>query len=135
MISKRDKKFILDTPDPDFSPERNKQVIENSIKKYEAKRLERMKTFREGVKERSEAVASFWQHVNQGKHNDIDKYFGAKLLAKLRGADIIDELRGRANVINKPTPFYVEKGLVKNMGGKIVGKEVSNAKKAQKRTK
>jgi hypothetical protein len=135
MISKKDKKFVLDIPDEGFSPQRNRQVIENSIKKYEAKRAERMKAFREGISERAEAVTSFWHHVNQGKHNDIDRYFGPQMLAKLRGADIIDELRNRANVITKPTPFYIEKGIVKSMGGKIVGKEVSNVKKAQKRTK
>jgi hypothetical protein len=135
MISKKDKKFVLDIPDKGFSPQRNKQVIENSIRKYEAMRAEKMKAFGEGVAERSEAVTSFWHHINQGKHNDIDRYFGPKMLAKLRGADIVDELRNRANVITRPSPFYVEKGLVKNLDGKIVGKEISNAKEEQKRTK
>lgn len=92
-----------------------------------------MKLFREGLGERSEAVASFWHHVNMGRHNDIERYFGPSMLAKLRGADILDELRNKLNVITKPSPIYVQGGVVKTIKGDIVGKEVSNATKKQKR--
>jgi hypothetical protein len=130
----QDKKFYVDTPDVGFSPKRNKQVIENSIKKYEAMRALKQKQFQEGVGERAEAVASFIQHVNQNGHNNLDRYFGPSMLAKLRGMEIVDRIKS-AGGISKPSPFYLDNGLVKNMQGKIVGKEISNVKKAQKRQK
>lgn len=133
MLDKRDLRFIPEKPDIDFSPKRNRLVIERSIAKYEAMRAKKMKTFQEGIGERSEAVASFLQHVKQDRHNDVDRYFGPSMLAKLRGADIIDELRSKLNVITTPTPIYIEGGMVKNIKGSIVGKEVSNAKKKSKR--
>lgn len=132
-IDKRDYKFIPEKPDVNFSPEHNKRVIERTIAKYEKTRREKMKLFREGLGERSEAVASFWHHVNMGRHNDIERYFGPSMLAKLRGADILDELRNKLNVITKPSPIYVQGGVVKTIKGDIVGKEVSNATKKQKR--
>lgn len=135
MIDTHDYKFVIETPDPDFSPKRNKLVIENTIKKYEAKRAEKMKLFREGVGERSEAVASFWKHIGNGRNNDINKYFDRRTLAHLRGADIIDSLRNKLNVITKPSPVIISDGLVKNAKGVIVGREVSNVKKKLQRQK
>lgn len=135
-LDKRDYKFVLDKPDADFSPERNKKIIEDSIKAYELKRATVYKKFYEGVRERAEAVASFLDHVNKGKGNNIEKYFGPKMLAKLRGLEIIDQIKSaRLNMITTPSPVYVEGGMVKNVKGVIVGKEVSNAKKKPKRQK
>ena len=133
MLDKRDAKFILDVPDKGFSPQRNKAVIERSIAKYEAMRAKKMKIFQEGIGERSEAVASFLEHVKQDKHHDIDRYFGPSMLAKLRGSEIIDTLRSKLNMIQTPSPVYVEGGMVKTIKGAIVGKEVSNAKKKLQR--
>lgn len=132
-IDPRDARFIPEKPDIDFSPQRNKQVIDNSIKKYEAMRASKQKQFIQGLGERSEAVASFLDHVKQGKHNNVDKYFGQRTLAKLRGLEIVDELKSKLNMISTPSPVYVQNGLVRDIKGKIVGKEISNAKKKQKR--
>lgn len=132
-IDPRDYKYIPERPDDNFSPEHNKYVIEKTIRETDKLRAAKMKSFKEGVGERAEAVASFFHHVNNNGHNNIEKYFGAKMLAKLRGLEIVDRLRARANVITPPTPIYVEGGMVKNIKGDIVGREVSNAKKKQKR--
>jgi hypothetical protein len=134
-ISKRDYKFIPMTPDVDFSPERNKRVIEGSIRKYEAMRKKKQDQFMEGIGERSEAVASFLHHVKQGRHNNVDEYFGKSTLTKLRGLEIIDDLRSRLNMITPPSPVYIQGGMVKNIRGDIVGSEVANVKKKQKRQK
>ena len=134
-IDKRDYKFVPMTPDADFSPERNKQVIEGSIKKYEAMRLKKQKQFMEGIGERSEAVASFLHHVKQGRHNDVDSYFGKSTLTKLRGLEIVDNLRSRLNMVNQPSPVYIQGGMVKNIKGDIVGREVANVKKKPQRKK
>lgn len=135
-LDKRDYRFVLDKPDADFSPERNKKIIEDSIRAYELKRSSVFKKFYEGVRERAEAVASFLDHVNKGGGNDVDKYFGPKMLAKLRGLEILDEIKSaRLNMITTPSPVYVEGGMVKNVKGVIVGKEVSNVKKKPQRKK
>jgi hypothetical protein len=56
-----------------------------------------------------------------------------KTLAKLRGLEIVDEMKSKLNMISAPTPVYVENGLVKNIKGKITGREISNVQKKQKR--
>jgi hypothetical protein len=128
-IDKRDYKFIPEKPDIDFSPERNRLVIDRSIKKYEAMMRKKHQQFMEGVGERSEAVASFLHHVKQGRHNNVDTYFGRSTLAKLRGLEIVDTLRSKINMITTPSPVYIQGGMVKNIKGDIVGREVANAKK------
>ena len=133
-LNKKDFKYVLEKPDSNFSPARNKFVIEESIRKYDEMRAKKIAMSVEGIRERSEAVASFLEHVNRGKNNDVEKYFGRRVLAKLRGQEIIDEMRNKLHMVNRPSPFYVnEVGLVKNTKGVTVGREVSNAKKKQKR--
>jgi hypothetical protein len=126
---------LFDTPDRDFSPKRNKIIIERTIKKYEDKQREKFELFRNGIGERSEAVVSFWKHIDQKGSGDINRYFTPKMLAHLRGADIIDSLRNKLNVISRPSPIYIGDGLVKNSKGVIVGREVSNVKKKLQRQK
>ena len=134
-LHKSDYKFVLETPDPNFSPERNKRIIEETIREAEITRELKMKKWREGMGERSEAVVSFLRHVDQKNGGQIESYFGSKMLAHLRGADIIDELKNKLNVISTPSPIYIQGGMVKNSKGVIVGKEVSNVKKKLQRQK
>lgn len=79
--------FIQVKPDPDFSPEHNKHVIRNAIKKTQ----ERMKKGRDEwvdkTRERVHAVASYLMHANH-KDTPIDKYFTKQYLAYLRGDDV-----------------------------------------------
>jgi hypothetical protein len=122
-------------PDVEFSPEKNKFVIENSIRKYEAMIKARQDKFKDNLRERTDAVASYLKHVDKGGVGEkkIEKYFSEKMFNKLRGLEIVDELRNRLNMITAPSPIYVEGGMVKNSKGDIVGREVSNAKKKSKR--
>lgn len=79
--------------DPDFSPARNKATIERTIKKMDQMQKKKLKDYTNQIRERSSAVASFFKHVNQGKHNNIFKYFGKRELARLRGEDIANQLK------------------------------------------
>jgi len=133
MIDKSDYKYVVETPDADFSPKRNKMIIENTIRKYDETRKRRMKDFREGIGERSEAIASFLKHIDQTGKNKLDGYFTPQMLAHLRGAEIIDKLREKRFVTKQP--FYTIGGVVKNTEGVIVGKEISNATKKLQRKK
>lgn len=110
-ISPKDKKFWKDEPDPGFSPERNKQTIDRTIKKYEAMRRAKMKAFQNELGERSDAAASYLisRHgANAGR--PIERYFGKKYLAHLQGKSIVSRLKERLRVISKdPYGNYVEK--------------------------
>jgi len=95
-INSKDKKFWPDQPDPGFSPERNKQVVDKTIAKYEAMRRARQKEFGEQLGERTDAIASYLAG-GQGAHRgrSLERYFGRRYLAYLRGEDIVNEIRNR----------------------------------------
>ena len=76
--------------DPGFDPERNKRIIEESIKKNDAIRRRNLKEHGEEIKERSQALAMYLKNLSQGTGNsDMNKYFGQKELARLRGEEIL----------------------------------------------
>ena len=52
-------KYFLHIPDADFNPVRNQEIVENSIKKYEAMRRKKKHEYDEAYAERSDAVASY----------------------------------------------------------------------------
>jgi len=100
-IDKADYKFVPANPDPDFSPEHNAQVIENSIKKYEAMRRKKLKEHNDTLVERAEAIGSYFKSLNMGgKESDINKYFGNKQMAYLKGQKILNEFKERMRMSN-----------------------------------
>lgn len=96
------------TADPLYVERHNKHVIENSIKKYEAKRAAAMKEWQGNMGERSDAAVSYLKHLSYGKATPVEQYFGKKELARLRGEDIRQklmanmEIRSRDGEILKP---------------------------------
>jgi hypothetical protein len=84
------------SPSPDFDPVRNRKVVEDTIKKHDAMRKKKMDEFNEALYERTEAVNYFLHHVDNGKDPNIDKYFGRKVLAELRGQKLIQEIEEKA---------------------------------------
>ncbi len=95
-INPKDKKFWPDKPDPGFSPEQNKQIVDKTIAKYEARRRAKQKKIGEQLAERADAIASYLAG-GQGAHKgrSLERYFGRRYLAHLRGEDIVDEVRNR----------------------------------------
>ncbi len=95
-INPKDKKFWQDKPDPGFSLERNRQIVERTIAKYEAMRRLKQKQFNEQLDERTDAIASYLAG-GEGAHRgrSLERYFGRKYLAHLRGEDIVNEIRNR----------------------------------------
>ena len=92
--TKRDfQKYYVENP-KDFNPERNKYIINKTINEYEAKRKAKYIRFTEELKERTSALADYFRHLNSGKSTPLEKYFGKKELARLRGREVIEELRG-----------------------------------------
>jgi hypothetical protein len=99
-VSNRDyQNFYALTPEPYFSPEHNKAVIERSIKKYEAKRKAVMDTFRENIGERADMVATYLKSGAVDSSKPIDKYLGKTIMTRLHGEEIIDRLK----MLSKPS--------------------------------
>jgi len=89
-----DRRFWPKDPDPNFSPERNKKVIEETIKEYEAKRARELKKFEKGLAERTDAVASYLTgRYGAYRSTPLERYFGKRYLAKLRGEKIVEKLK------------------------------------------
>ncbi len=90
--------------DPDgFSPERNKFIIEETIRKYEATRVKKVNDVVDHYSERADAVVSFIKSVDRGKgaQGNLEKYFGKQMLAYLRGQQIRDKLMNNMLVKDK----------------------------------
>lgn len=81
-------------PDPNFSPEHNRQVIDGVIRNSAlmAKRKERES--QEGTKERVSAITTYLKSLAYGKtQSDVVKYFGKQEIARLRGTEILNRLK------------------------------------------
>lgn len=91
-VTKKDvEKFYVAKPDPSFNPDRNKFIIEDTIRKYEATVIRKQKEYRDKVGERADAVATYLKSRLVG--SPIEKYFGRRQLAELRGQKIIQKLK------------------------------------------
>lgn len=95
IVDERDMRFYKAEGDPDFSPERNAWVVEQAMLAHEKKLKEKEKEHTDGIEYRTNAVASYLKHVANGKEANVDKYFGRRELAKLRGRDIQEEILKR----------------------------------------
>lgn len=81
-------------PDPDFSPENNKRVIEDVIQKGEIMAKRKQKEAEDGIRERNDAIASYLKDTVEGKtKSNVEKYFGSQELARLRGKEILNKLK------------------------------------------
>lgn len=93
MITDKDfeanKSLYVAKPDPDFSPDRNKAIIEGTIKKYEETVEKKRKEYRNQVAERSDAVATYLKSLSNGSNKPVEKYFSRQELAHLRGQKIL----------------------------------------------
>ncbi len=93
------RKYFIESGESGFSPARNKQIVTNSIKKYEAKRAQNAKSYAEQVAERIDAVSHYLRsRVAMG--TPLEKYFSRKELAHLRGQKIMEEIRGNMRVLS-----------------------------------
>jgi hypothetical protein len=93
-ISEKDRKFVPVNPEPNFNERRNKHLVNEIIRDYEAKRASVQRMFRRSVQERAEAVASYLTSERGARsRNPVERYFGKRTLAQLRGEDIIGKIR------------------------------------------
>lgn len=92
MLRADQARFFVKDP-KDFSPARNKQIIEATITAYEKQREKKGKEHDDAYGERSDAVVSYLKSLDQGKTNQsVESYFGRQYLAHLRGEAIRQKL-------------------------------------------
>lgn len=95
IVEEKDFGFIPKEPDPGFSVENNRRVIEQTIRENEARENILNKKYMEGVEERSDAASYFLRalekhkYSNMAPHDQALKYFGKKELARLRGQELL----------------------------------------------
>jgi len=89
-ISKEDFKYLEQNPegDPGFSAEKNRQVIEDTIKKTDRMRRQKKREFEEDLQERTWAATKFMK----SDEADPIKFFGKNYAMYLKGKEIIDKL-------------------------------------------
>ncbi len=92
-INPKDRRFWPKDPEPGFSPEHNKRVINGTIEKNEKLRKKKRADYKEQVRERTDAVAMFLKRKSWGMSGQIEKYLGKRNLAALRGEDIITKIK------------------------------------------
>ena len=93
-ISQKDWKYVGVEPDANFSPEHNLEVIERTIREAEAMRRTKKREFKEGLAERSEALAKYLSSIEQGgKATGVSEYFGRKYKGYLAGKYAIERLK------------------------------------------
>ena len=91
--------YFVEDGEPGFSPEHNKFVIENTIKKTEAMKKRKKKEYEEALGERSDAVVTYLRSRFAEGSTPIEKYFGKQWMAKLRGEKIAQVLQ-QSRIIN-----------------------------------
>lgn len=92
-------KWFKEDGDPGFSPERNKAIIEKTIRKHELNILQKKKDYIEAVRERADAVATYLKSLANGKEHSVERYFGRQELTRLRGQQIVQKLQGKMRLL------------------------------------
>jgi hypothetical protein len=95
-------RFYKEKPDDDFSPEHNKWVIENSIRKMDAMILKKRKEWRDHTGERVDAILTYLNSL-WGSDKPIEKYFGRRGMAYLRGEEVLDKVYEKRISMNTQT--------------------------------
>ena len=96
MIHPKDYQYVNVDPDPNFDAERNKRIIAETIEDNDKLRAKRQREYGSKIRERSEALATYLDDTVKGKtSSDVEKYFGAHELARLRGEEITGILRAK----------------------------------------
>lgn len=107
-----DYRFINTNPDPDFSPERNQAIINQTVKDTEKFFETQVKAMDDAMEERIDILSSFALHNFNKDSKSIKKYLGKKQYEALIGEKIMSKIRvaETVNRLNGNTRF--KKGIL-----------------------
>lgn len=98
-ISPKDYGFVPIDPDPDFNAEHNREIIRWTIAENEKNWRKKQRAFEERVKERSEAISTYLEALKMGNtSSSLRGFFGKEELMKLKGQEIISELKEKVRL-------------------------------------
>ena len=103
-IDPKDFKFMEQNPygDPGFSEEYNKRIIAEVDTWNDMLEKRKDQEFKEKTQERTGAVAQYLQNITQGSGvTEIERYFGRRYLAYLRGQQIVRKLQENPALLAK----------------------------------
>lgn len=99
-VHKLDHKYVPKDPEKGFSADRNNKIIDEVIEESERIWQAKRREHNAQLAERTDAVATYLTSIAQGgKTTSIEKYFGKKHLAYLRGQEIISKIQKSLSVV------------------------------------
>ena len=108
-IAPHDLKYVGINPDSDFDPERNKRIIEETIKWTDRVTRQKDNEALEKVKERTNAVKTYVHGLSEGtRSTDREKFFGKKYLSYLRGQEITEKIKGELMLQGRDKLFVIK---------------------------
>ena len=97
--------FFKEEGDENFNPERNKAIIAETIRKNMENQKRVLKQEEDNLIERTDAVATYLKSRIAEGSSAVEKYFGKRYLAYLRGMKIVNTLKSRLQ--NKERQVYL----------------------------
>ncbi len=109
IVDSKDKKYYIEKPDPNFSPQRNMAIVYETLEegeKFFASLNDERKQDRD---DRVDVLASYWKYRTEKGTKDFESYagralykrlLGERILSKYRTLSTIDKLRGRTGVLS-----------------------------------
>jgi|SRR3990167_362993 len=112
-VSPEDYKYLEQNPygDADFDPKHNERVIKEVNDWNDRMDRKRDRDYTEKTKERTNAVVKYLKQISDGKGvTSVEKYFGKRYLAHLRGQEIVSKLKANPELVERLKNRMSKKG-------------------------
>lgn len=94
ILAPEDYKYIVKTPDKEFSPARNKAVINETIRSTEQYFAKLGKVLDDNILNRIDILATFGDYkLNKSGEKNFKDYAGKRLYSELIGEKILEKIR------------------------------------------
>lgn len=97
LFSKEDLKYYKVNPSPGFNPAKNKAIVAETIRLSIEARKRRMSEWEKDLRYRTDALATYFHSLAQGKDMTPERYFGRRELAKLHARHVMQTVFTAAN--------------------------------------
>jgi len=107
-----DYRFINKNPDPDFSPERNKAVVDETIREAEKRKIEELQFQGSEIMNRIDIVGSYARYRFNKGTKDIRNYLGEAQYKAIVGENLLSKLRIAQTTNRLSHNRRLEKGII-----------------------
>lgn len=102
-------RYLIDGGDIGFNPDKNKAIVEGTLRHNWSLFRKRAMDYRAKLHERVEATAYYMSYLNSGKSGNAERYFGRRELARLRGIEFAREQKNVTRI--QVDGYYKQKGV------------------------